>query len=123
LFGYAVCCGEVGGLASETVESLSLTLQSIDDVHGSDSLAAGVLSIRDTVTDNVLKKDLEDTTSLFVDETRDTLDTTTAGKTTDSRLGNTLDVITKDLAMTLGAALSESLSSLSASRHVCCCCC
>ncbi len=32
-------------------------------------------------------------------------------------LGDALDVVTKDLAMALGTALSESLSSLAASRH------
>lgn len=42
----------------------------------------GVLSVRDRVTDDVLEEDLEDTASLLVDETRDTLDTATAGKTT-----------------------------------------
>ena len=31
----------------------------------------------------------------------------------------TLDVVTKDLAVTLGASLSKSLSSLAASRHGC----
>ena len=34
------------------------------------------------------------------------------------RLGDALDVIAKDLAVALGAALSESLASLSTSRHV-----
>ena len=38
---------------------------------------------------HVLEEDLEDTTSLLVDECRDTLDTASAGKTTDSGLGNT----------------------------------
>ena len=33
------------------------------------------------------------------------LDTATTSETTDSRLGNTLDVVSKDLAMTLGSAL------------------
>jgi hypothetical protein len=33
------------------------------------------------------------------------LDTATTGETTDSRLGDTLDVVSKDLAMTLGSAL------------------
>ena len=32
-------------------------------------------------------------------------------------LGDALDVVPQDLAMALGAALSESLSSLAASRH------
>ena len=43
-----------------------------------------MLSVRDGVTDDVLEEDLEDTTSLLVDQTRDTLDTTTTGETTDS---------------------------------------
>jgi len=38
---------------------------------------------------NVFKEDLENTTRLFVDETRDTLDTTTTGETTNSGLGDT----------------------------------
>ena len=33
---------------------------------------------------HVFKEDLENTTGLFVDETGDTLDTTTTGKTTNS---------------------------------------
>jgi hypothetical protein len=37
---------------------------------------------------------------------RDTLNTTTTRETTDGRLGDTLDVVTKNLAMTLGSALS-----------------
>jgi hypothetical protein len=35
---------------------------------------------------HVFKEDLEDTTGLLVDKTRDTLDTATTGKTTNSRL-------------------------------------
>ena len=41
-------------------------------------------SVRDGVTDDVLEEDLEDTTSLLVDETRDTLYTATTSETTDS---------------------------------------
>ena len=41
-----------------------------------------MLSVRDRVTDDVLKEDLQDTTRFLVDETGNTLDTTTAGKTT-----------------------------------------
>ena len=105
-------------LTSETVKGLSLTLEGIDNIHGSDCLTAGVFSVGDRVTDDVLEEDLEDTTGLLVDQPRDTLDTTTASKTTDGRLGNTLDVIAKDLSVTLGASLAETLSSLSSSGHV-----
>jgi hypothetical protein len=45
---------------------------------------------------------------------RDTLDTTTTSETADSGLGDTLDVVTKNLAVALGSALSKTLSSLSA---------
>ena len=48
-----------------------------------------VLSVSNRVTNDILKEDLEDTTRLLVDETRDTFDTTTAGKTTDSLLIDT----------------------------------
>jgi len=71
-----------------------------------------VLGVGDRVTDDVLKEDLEHTTGLFVDETGDTLDTTTTSETADSGLGDTLNVVTKDLAVTLGASLSETLASL-----------
>ena len=54
-----------------------------------DILPFGVLCVGDRITDNVLKENLQDTTSLFVDKTRDTLDTTTTGETTDSRLRDT----------------------------------
>ena len=49
----------------------------------------GVLSVGNRVTNDVLEEDLENTTSLFVNETGDTLHTTTTGETTDSGLGDT----------------------------------
>ena len=45
---------------------------------------------------------------------RNTLDTATASQTTDSGLRDTLDVVTKNLAVTLGAALSKTLAALAA---------
>ena len=106
-----------GSLASESVQSAALTLESIDNVHGCDGLALGVLGVGNSVTDNVLEEDLEDTASLLVDEARDTLDTTTASETTDGGLGDTLDVITQDFAVPLGSAFSKTFASLSATRH------
>ena len=110
---------QVGGhcLTSETVQGLSLTLEGVDDIHGGDGLSAGVFGVGDGITDDVLQEHLQDTTSFFVDQTRDTLDTTTTSQTADGGLGNTLDVIAKDLSVTLGASLSESFSSFSSSRH------
>ena len=77
----------------------------MDNVKSSDSLAASVLSVSHRVTDDVLKEDLEYTAGLFVDETRDALDATSACETTDSGLRDALDVVAKDLSVALGAAL------------------
>ena len=104
-------------LTAETVEGTALTFQSVDDIHGGDGLSLGMLCVGDGITDDVLQENLEDTTGLFVDETGDTFDTTTTSQTTDCWLGDTLDVITQHLTMTLSASLSQSLASFAASRH------
>ena len=95
-----------------------MTLQSIDDIHGSDCLPLGMLGVGDGITDDVLQEHLEDPTGLLVDQARDTLDSSTTCQTTDCWLGDTLDVITQHLPVALGASLSESLSSFTATRHV-----
>ncbi len=100
-------CGRLAeNLPAETIESLSLALEGVYDVHGSDGLATGVLGVGDGVADDVLEEDLEDAASLLIDETGDSLDTTTTGEAADGGLGDALDVIAKDLAVTLGASLS-----------------
>ena len=94
-----------------------MALEGIDDIHGSDSLTTSMLGVGDGVADDVLKEDLEHTAGLLVDETGDTLDTSTTSETADGGLGDALDVIAKDLAVTLGASLSKSFASFSATRH------
>ena len=109
-------------LATETIEGAALALEGVDDIHGSDGFSAGVLGVGHGVTDHVLEEDFEDTAGLFVDEAGNALDATTACKTTDSGLGDALDVVTQHLAVALGAALAESFSSFAASRHCCLIC-
>jgi hypothetical protein len=104
-------------LATEAVEGTALALESVDNVEGGDGLALGVLGVGDGVTDDTLEEGLEDTTSLLVDHGRDTLDTTTTSETADSGLGDTLNVVAKNLAMALGTTLAEALATLSASSH------
>ena len=104
-------------LATETVEGAALALEGIDHIKGSHGLAAGVLGVGDRVTDDILKEDLKDTTGLLVDQARDTLDTTPTSEAADGGLGNTLDVVAKNLAVTLGAALAKALASFATSRH------
>ena len=100
-------------LSAKAIQSLALTLEGIHNVHGSHGLATGMLGVGDGITNNILQKDLEDTASLLINKTGDALDTATTGQTADGRLGNALDVVTKDLAVTLGATLSEALASFS----------
>ena len=96
-----------------------MSLESVDDIKRGDSLALGVLSVCDSVTDDTLEEGLEDTTGLLVDHGGDTLDTTTTIETSDSWLCDTLDVITKNLSVTLGTTLAETLATFAAyRRHV-----
>lgn len=56
-----------------------------------------MLSVGDSVANDTLEEGLKNTAGLFVDHRANSLDTTTAGKTTDGRLCDTLDVVTKNL--------------------------
>ena len=56
-----LCCKKVlHFLTAESVEGTALALQSVDDVHGSDGLSLGVLSVGDGITDNILQKYLHE---------------------------------------------------------------
>ena len=94
-----------------------MTLQGINNIHGSDGFASSVLCVGNGVSDDILEKDLENTTSLLIDQSTDTFHTTTTGKAADCRLGNTLDVVSEDLAMALGSSLSEALASFTSAGH------
>ena len=106
-------------LAAEAVEGAALTLEGVDDVHGGDGLSLGVLAVGDGVTDDVLEEHFENSTGFLVDESRNTLDSSSSGETANSWLRDSLDVITKNLAMALGSSFSEAFSSLSTSGHCC----
>jgi hypothetical protein len=69
-----------------------------------------MFSVGDSVTDDTFEEGFEDSTGLFVDHGRDTLDTATASKTTDSGLGDALDVVSKNLAVTLSSTFAEALA-------------
>lgn len=112
--GYTKCAQSqlASRLAAKAVEGASLALEGVDDIHGSDGLAASVLGVGDGLTNDVLEEHPKDRAGLLVDEARDTLHTTLASETADSGLGNSLDVVTKDLPVTLGAALAKTLAAL-----------
>jgi hypothetical protein len=87
-----------------------------------------MLGICDRITDNVLQEDLENATSLLVDQTGNTFHTATTSETANSlrrscfnnetkehRRGrtygfsDTLNVVTKDLTVALSTALAQTL--------------
>ena len=98
-------------LTAESVKGPALSLQGVDNVHGSDGLPLGVLGVGHGITDDVLEEHLQDSTGLLVDESRNSLHTTSASKTADGGLRDTLDVITENLPVTLSAPLSKTFSS------------
>jgi hypothetical protein len=113
----AAAAAAVSRLAAEAVQGATLTFEGIDDVHGRDRLALGMLGVGDGVADDVLEKDLEHAARLLVDQARDALDTATASQATDGGLGDALDVVAQHLPVTLSATLSQTLASLTTSRH------
>ena len=94
-----------------------MVLEHIDNINDSDRVTVAVLCVGNWVTDYVFKEDHEHITGFLVDKARDTLDTTMTRDTTDSGLGNALDVVVKDFVMTLGASLSKTFASFSANRY------
>ena len=105
-------------LTSESVQGASLPLEGIDNIHSGDGLPLGVFGVGDGIPDDVLKEDLEDSTGLLIDESRDTLDSSTASQPSDGGLGDALDVVPQHLPVPLGTSLAESLASFAASSHV-----
>ena len=102
-------------LAAEAVEGSALSLEGVDDVHGGDGLSSGVLGVGDSVSDDVLKEDLEDTSGLLVDEAGDSLDAASSGQSPDGGLGDSLDVVSKDLSVL--SSLTETFASFSSAGH------
>ena len=66
-----------------------------------------MLSVGDGVPNSTFEESLEDSSGFLVDQSGDSLNTTSSSETSDSGLGDSLDVVTEDLPVTLGTTLSE----------------
>ena len=93
-------------LTTETIQGSTLSLQGVDDIQRGDGLSLCVFSVSDSISDDVFQERLQDDSDFFVDQSRDTLDTTSSGQSSDSWLGDTLDVVSQDLSVSLGTTLS-----------------
>ncbi|KAG4948179.1 hypothetical protein JHK82_041359 [Glycine max] len=105
-------------LTTKSVEGPSLPLKRINNVHSRNGLPPSVLRVSNGVTDDILQEDLENTASLLVDQTADTLHATPASQTTNRWLRNSLNVVAEHLTMSFCSSFSQSLSSLSTPRHL-----
>jgi len=76
-----------------------------------------MLGVGHGVADDILKEHLQDPPSLFIDKAADSLNPSSSCQSSDGWLGDSLDVVPQDLAMPLGAALSETLASFAAASH------
>ena len=94
-------------LSAKAVQGPALPLQSIDHIHSSDSLPLGMLCVGDSVADDILQEDLENTPGLLVDESTDPFDATPPCNSPDRRLGDALDIVPQHLAMSLGTSLAR----------------
>ena len=107
------CLGNMGGiLSSKAIQSSALALEGIDDIKCCDCLTASMLCVCHCIPDDVLQEDLQDTPCLLIDESRNTLDTTSASKSADGWLCDSLNVIPKNLSVTLSTSLSCIIMSL-----------
>jgi hypothetical protein len=106
-------------LAAEAVQCAALSLESIHYVQGCHRLSAGMLGVSDCITDDVLEEHLQHAASLLIYQTTDSLDTSAASQAANGRLCDALNVVSQDLAVTLGTTFAKALASFSTSRHVC----
>ena len=60
---------------------------------------------------------LQNPTSFFVDEPRNPFDAAPPGQTSDGGLGDSLDVVTKNLPVSLGSSLPQALATFPTSTH------
>ena len=104
-------------LTTEPVQSPSLPLKGVNNIHGGHRLPPRVLSVRHSIANNVLQEDLQNASGLLVDQPADPLHSTSSCKTPDSRLSDSLNVITENFPMTLRSSLTEPLASFSTTWH------
>src|ERR1700761_7424789 len=101
---FTFSCSSPKYLPAEAVQGSSLTLQRVDDVHCRDGFALGVFRVGDGIADNVFQENFEYSASLLIYEAGNSLDSSSTSQTTYRRLRDTLNIISKNFSVTLGAS-------------------
>lgn len=94
-----------------------MSLKGIYNIHSGDGFPLCVFGVGDSIPDDIFEEDLQHASGFFVDEPAYSLDTTSSRQSSDCWLGDSLDIIAENLTMSLGASLSESLSSFTSTGH------
>ena len=98
------------GLAIESVEGASMSLEGEDYIQSCDDLSVAMFHIGDGITKYTLQEYFKDRTDLFVDEPRDTFDAPSSCQATDVQFCDTLDSISEDHPVTKSAPHSNGTS-------------
>ena len=96
-----------------------MAFKGVDHIHCGNGLPFGVFGVSHSITDNVFQEDFEDSAGLFVNKPGNTLDTTAASQTSDCWLGDSLDVVSQNLSMALGAPFPSPLPPLPRPDMIC----
>ena len=80
-------------ILEDAEQLMFLSLKSINNIKRYDHFTLNILDVCYCIMNNILEKDLENTSDLIVNYSRNTLDIITVHKMINSRLNNAHDVI------------------------------
>ena len=95
-----------------------MPLEGIDDIHSGDSFSSGVLSVGDSISDNLLEERSEDSSGVIIDERGDSLDTTSSAESSDSGSSDTINSGSSGLSgVSLATSFANTFHSFTFSDH------
>lgn len=89
-------------LSSESIQSASLFLECTHNIHWSDGLSLCMFGVCHGVSDNIIQKHFQHSSDFFIDQSTDSLDSSSTRKTTDRWLSDSLDTVVQDPVMAFG---------------------
>lgn len=105
--------------SAESIECTPLTFEGIDNIHSCHSLPFRVLRVGHCISDDILQKYLQDSSSFLVDQPGDSFHASSPGQSPDRRFGDPLDVVPEHFSVAFRAALSQAFTAFSSTGHVC----
>ncbi|KRW99414.1 hypothetical protein PPERSA_12518 [Pseudocohnilembus persalinus] len=90
---------------SETIQSSSLSFQSVNNINSSNSFSSGVFSISNSVSDNVFQEGFQDLSGVVINERGNSFDSSSSGQSSDGGF-----VLISDCQFTTSIAFQQSVS-------------